>query len=294
MISQALKKIDIFAHKTDQDVLTILHKLHKLLDDYETCWETHTATIMEINDLKTVNADDLGRNSDLIIVVGGDGSMLRCVATAAKHKTPLIGINKGRLGFLTDIRPTELESRLLPVLDGHYWIGQRSLLNAEVHYPNQKIDSCNLSLNDVILYPGETPHMLEFEVYVNDIFLCSHRADGLIISTPTGSTAYNLSAGGPIVHPELEALVLLPMFSHTLTARPILIPNNQAIRLEFSKQNEINGKLSADADKIIDVTPGSNIFIKQSPDKISLLHPNDYDYYESLRSKLYWGQRLTD
>ncbi len=293
-MSKPIQRISLFAGKDGTDVIDILHSLQLLLADYQVTWEASTAQLANLSDVDTIADEHLGRDADLIIVIGGDGSILRCATAAMQHQTPMIGINKGRLGFLTDIRPNELDSRLLTVLQGDYWKAERFLLQTTIDYADGTQRDCCVALNDVILYPGETPHMMDFEVFIDDEFLCSHRADGLIIATPTGSTAYNLSAGGPIIHPSINALVMLPMFSHSLTARPIIIPSDKTIRVEFSPYNKINGKLSSNMGDIVDVLPGANIMIQQAKQKITLLHPLDYDYYESLRSKLHWGQRITD
>jgi len=229
----------------------------------------------------------------LIIVVGGDGSILRASQAAMKYQTPVIGINKGSLGFLADIRPSELETRLLKLLDGDYWAEKRFLLETSIHSLGV-IQSCGTALNDIVLSTRDGPHMIDFEIYIGNQFLCSHQADGLLLATPTGSTAYNLSAGGPIVQPNVDAIVVIPMFSHTLTTRPIVIPGNSFIQIKFSAHNTSPGKLSSDATNTVNIAPGTIIDIKKTTNELTLLHPLDYDYYESLRSKLHWGHRLTE
>lgn len=290
---KALQKIALFARKDTKSVVEILHSLKELLKRKDVVWESETAQLLGEENLPTVDYEDLGKDCDLIIVVGGDGSLLRCARAAQKHQTPLIGINKGRLGFLTDIRPNELETRLQAVLSGEYWSAERFLLNTKIKYPDGKKRDFGVALNDVILYPGDQLNMLEFQVFVDDQFLCSHRADGLIIATPTGSTAYNLSAGGPIIQPNVNAMVLLPMFSHSLTDRPIILPGDSHIRVEFSESNEVEGKLSCNTSEGLTIMPGAHILIEQASKKIRLIHPLDYDYYETLRNKLQWGNRLT-
>lgn len=290
----ALKNIAVFARKDGIETVEILSSLQTLLTPYSVVWEAETAQQAGLTNVDTVDYADLGKNRDLIIVVGGDGSILRCASTAVKHQTPMIGINKGRLGFLTDIRPNELSTRLQAVLDGEYWTAKRFLLDTSVMDIGGEKVNCGIALNDVILYPGESLRMLDFEVYVDDQFLSSQRADGLIVATPTGSTAYNLSAGGPIIQPNVDAMVMLPMFSHSLTDRPIIIPSDSQIKIMLAEQHQAIAHLSCDADDNIEIKPGATITISKANKTIELLHPLDYDYYESLRNKLHWGKRLTN
>tara|TARA_R110000868_G_scaffold8205_7_gene42774 strand:+ start:91173 stop:92045 length:873 start_codon:yes stop_codon:yes gene_type:complete len=288
-----ISKVGILARPNTDGIEETLGNLIDFLQNrqLDIVCEFNTARLIPDYSLKTSPDHELGKHVDLVIVVGGDGSMLRAAKSAMKYDTPVIGINKGRLGFLTDIRPTEIETRLAQVLDGDYWIGERFFLQSHLTHDGNQID-CGLALNDVVLSPGRTPHMLEFEIFVDDSFMCSHRADGLITATPTGSTAYALSGGGPIIQPGVDALVVLPMFSHALTSRPIVIKGDSKIRIEFSANNETSGQISCNGNEVIMVPPGSTIDIQKYDKKMKLVHPNDYDYYETLRSKLYWGHKL--
>ncbi len=277
------KKITVVAHHSTEEVKDTLNTLLEFLQTQQL--DIHCET-------HAVEYTHLGENADLVIVVGGDGSMLRAAKCAAKYNTPVLGINHGRLGFLTDIRPQEITTRLAAILAGEYWIGERFFLHAETNFNNQQ-NHCGLALNDVVLSPGRTPHMLEFEIYVDDKFLCSHRADGLIVATPTGSTAYALSGGGPIIQPDVDALVMLPMFSHTLTSRPIVVPGDSIVRIEFSADNETDSQLSCDGGDIVSMPPGGHVQIAKNSQTVQLIHPLDYNYYAALRSKLDWGKKLT-
>ncbi|MET1255909.1 NAD(+) kinase [Aliikangiella maris] len=241
--------------------------------------------------IKLVKFEELGQCCDLVIVVGGDGSLLKTARELVDSQVPLLGINRGHLGFLTDIRPTELESRIPPILEGHYTLEKRFLLKAEIYRQDEKIgESC--ALNDVVLYPGEIARMIAFELYMDNQFVYSQRSDGLIVSTPTGSTAYALSGGGPIMAPETDSMVLVPMFPHTLTSRPIAVNRQRIIDIVVSETNPHHPQLSCDGQVIISLMPGDRIRIEQYPIKIQLVHPLDYDYFEVLRSKLNWGQKL--
>ncbi len=234
---------------------------------------------------------ELGTRCELVIVVGGDGSMLKTARELVDSQVPLLGINRGHLGFLTDIRPTEIDSRVPPILEGEYNLENRFLLNAEVYRKEQLIGS-SCAVNDVVLYPGEIARMISFELYMDRQFVYSQRSDGLIVSTPTGSTAYALSAGGPIVAPETNSVVLVPMCPHTLTSRPITVSRQRTIDIVISESNPHNPQLSCDGQEIISLIPGDRIQVKQYPIEMRLVHPLDYDYFEVLRSKLNWGQKL--
>ncbi|WP_246722935.1 NAD(+) kinase [Aliikangiella sp. G2MR2-5] len=234
---------------------------------------------------------ELGERCDLVIVVGGDGSMLKTARELVDSRVPLLGINRGHLGFLTDIRPTEIDTRVPPILKGNYTLENRFLLNAEV-YRKDKLIGQSCAVNDVVLYPGEIARMIAFELYMDKQFVYSQRSDGLIVSTPTGSTAYALSAGGPIVAPETDSVVLVPMCPHTLSSRPICVDRKRRIDIVVSDTNPHNPQLSCDGQEIISLAPGDRIEINQYPIEIQLVHPLDYDYFEVLRSKLSWGQKL--
>ncbi len=232
-----------------------------------------------------------GENCDLVIVVGGDGSMLKTARELVDSHVPLLGINRGHLGFLTDIRPTETHTRVPPILAGEYTLENRFLLHAEVFREDKPIGSSN-AVNDIVLYPGEIARMIQFELYMDQQFVYSQRSDGLIVSTPTGSTAYSLSGGGPILAPQTDTIVLVPMCPHTLTSRPIAVNKEKVIDIVISESNPHNPKLSCDGQVIISLQPGDRIRIKQYPIEMHLVHPLDYDYFEVLRTKLGWGQKL--
>jgi len=247
--------------------------------------------MVDVKNVQVVPFKQLGELCDLVIVVGGDGSMLKTARDLIDSRVPLLGINRGHLGFLTDIRPTELETRIPPILEGEYTLEDRFLLHAEVFRDQQLIGS-SCAVNDVVLYPGQIARMISFELYMDQQFVYSQRSDGLIISTPTGSTAYALSGGGPIMAPETDSLVLVPMCPHTLTSRPITVNRKRVINLVISEANTHMPQLSCDGQEIISLIPGDRIQIKQYPIEMQLVHPLDYDYFEVLRSKLSWGQKL--
>ena len=234
--------------------------------------------------------EQLTKRCDLIVVVGGDGSMLNAGRLLAETQVPVLGINRGGLGFLTDIEPSKLEQKVDQVLNQQYKRAERFLLNCSVYHDQQKTDESS-ALNDVVLFPGEISRMIEFEVYVDKKFLYNQRSDGLIVSTPTGSTAYSLSAGGPILHPKLDALVLVPICPHTLSSRPIVINGSSKVDIIVSKLNQDSLQVSCDGQVQIPVNPGAVISIEKAKNSLQLLHPVDYDYYHILRTKLGWSSK---
>ncbi|UUM29963.1 NAD(+) kinase [Vibrio japonicus] len=234
---------------------------------------------------------ELGKTADLAIVVGGDGNMLGAARVLSRFDISVIGVNRGNLGFLTDLKPDDFESTLRAVLNGEFIEEKRFLLEAEVHRHGQ-VKSHNAALNEAVLHPGQVAHMIEFEVYIDDSFAFSLRADGLIVSTPTGSTAYSLSGGGPILSPSLNALSLVPMYPHTLSSRPLVVDSKRRIRLVISPDNRGTQEISCDGQVSLPVSPGDEIHIYQSPNTLKLIHPKDYSYYHVLRNKLGWSSRL--
>lgn len=233
----------------------------------------------------------LGKIADLAIVVGGDGNMLGAARVLSRFDICVIGVNRGNLGFLTDLNPEDFHSTLKAVLEGEYIEEERFLLETEIHRHKQ-IKSHNSALNEAVLHPGQVARMIEFEVYIDDSFAFSQRSDGLIIATPTGSTAYSLSGGGPILSPSLNAISLVPMFPHTLSSRPLVVDSKRRIKLIVSPDNRGTQEVSCDGQVSLPVSPGDEIHIYQSPNMLKLIHPKDYSYYNVLRSKLGWSSKL--
>ncbi|MDC0610474.1 NAD(+) kinase [Vibrio sp.] len=234
---------------------------------------------------------DVGGKADLAIVVGGDGNMLGAARVLSRFDIKVIGVNRGNLGFLTDLNPEDFKEALSKVLAGNYIEEQRFLLEAEVHRHGQ-IKSHNAALNEAVLHPGQIAHMIEFEVYIDNTFSFSQRSDGLIVSTPTGSTAYSLSGGGPILSPSLNAISLVPMFPHTLSCRPLVVDSNKHIKLIIPPHNRGMQEVSCDGQVSLPVSPGDEVHIYRSPNTLHLIHPEHYSYYHVLREKLGWANKL--
>lgn len=233
----------------------------------------------------------IGELCDLAIVVGGDGYMLGAARVLARFDIAVIGVNRGNLGFLTDLDPDNFKQPLEQVLTGHYQTENRFLLEAQVH-SHGHMKSSNTAVNEAVLHPDKIAHMIEFEVYVDDNFMLNQRADGLIISTPTGSTAYSLSGGGPILTPNLDAISLLPMFPHTLNSRPIVIDANSCVHLKIAESNNTEMQISCDSHVNLSVLPGDEVIIKKTQHQLKLVHPKDYNYFHVLQNKLGWGNKL--
>jgi len=253
--------------------------------------EDETSNMLARSNIKTCSSDKLGCECDLVIVVGGDGSLLGAARALARHNVPLLGINRGRLGFLADITPEDLEPKVAEVLAGKYATESRFLLDMVVYRNGVPVGHGD-ALNDVVLHPGEFIRMIEFETYIDGQFVHSQRSDGIIISTPTGSTAYALSGGGPIMHPKLDAIVLVPMNPHTLSSRPIVVDGNSEIRIVLGTDNTTSPRVTCDGQIHVPVQAGDEIHVHKKPHKLKLIHPLSHNFYESCRSKLGWGSHL--
>lgn len=276
-------------HKGANQTLKRLH-YWLTLQGYQVLIEERIADVIGKNSTG-VDLVQIGEQCDLVIVVGGDGNMLGAARVLARYDVGVIGVNRGNLGFLTDLSPDSFEDPLAKVLDGEFETEHRFLLKTEV-YRHGELKSCNTAVNEAVLHPGKVAHMIEFEVYIDDLFMYSQRADGMIVSTPTGSTAYSLSAGGSILTPNLQAMILVPMFPHTLSCRPIVVDANSTIKLVVAPHNSESLEVSCDGHVTLAVLPGDEIIIKRSCDRLHLIHPKGYNYFHVLRNKLGWGSKL--
>lgn len=249
------------------------------------------AAILSSNGLQVSSRKQIGEVCDLVVVVGGDGSMLSAARDLCKYDVAVLGINRGRLGFLTDVSPLEIESRLTEILEGKYETEDRFLLDAVVKREGEPVGK-GTAFNDVVVSSGEVARMIEFETYIEGSFVYSQRSDGLILSTPTGSTAYSLSGGGPIMHPKLDVMLLTPMFPHSLSSRPIVVDGNCEIKIVIGQDNYINPVVTCDGYMKLAAQPGDKIYIHKRPHKIRMIHPLGHNFYTVCRDKLGWGNRL--
>ncbi|MFA0792123.1 NAD(+) kinase [Microbulbifer echini] len=249
--------------------------------------EEDTANTVQSHGASVSSRDKLGELCDLVIVVGGDGSLLAAARALAKFSVPLLGINRGRLGFLTDITPDEIEKKVGEVLAGKYMAESRFLLDMSVTRRGNPIGK-GAALNDVVIHPGEFIRMIEFDLYIDGQFVYTQRSDGLIVSTPTGSTAYALSGGGPIMHPKLDAIVLVPLNPHTLSSRPIVVEGSSELKIIVGEHNIAKPYVTCDGHDQVITEPGDIVRIHKKPHRLTLIHPIDHNFYETCRSKLGW------
>ena len=227
--------------------------------------------------------------ADLIVAVGGDGTMLHAARIAAAVSAPLLGVNRGRLGFLADIGPSEMRQSLDDVLAGRFTRESRAMLKAMIEIDGRLAHEA-LALNDVVAQKWETGRMLDFETWIDGQYVNTHGGDGLIVATATGSTAYALSCGGPILHPSLDALVVVPVCPHTLSDRPIVVGGASNIEIRLVNRPGIKAQVTCDGIMLGDLNLSDRLVIGPAPQRVDLLHPPGHDYYRILRSKLHWGR----
>ena len=287
------KHIAIVANTHISQVQSSVEQLAELLAsrDINVLLEEKTAQLLSGLELPVVSEQDLQSGVDLVIVVGGDGSMLAAARNLVEYGVPLMGVNRGRLGFLNDILPDDIDRDVSRVLAGDYVESSRFLLEVEIRRGERMIGQGS-ALNDVVLHPGKSVRMMEFELSIDGKFVYSQRSDGLIVSTPTGSTAYALSGGGPILHPNLDAIGLVPMNPHTLTSRPIVVSGNSAIQILVGARNKLHPFVTCDGQEYIKTEPGDMIHIRKMDKLLKLIHPPEHNFYQTCRSKLGWGSRL--
>lgn len=247
--------------------------------------EADTAQNTGLTGYDALSHDELGRACDLAVVVGGDGTMLGFAREMARHGLPLVGINQGRLGFITDIPTERWRESLAPVLAGDYEVESRAMLEGAVLRDGESIFS-GLALNDVVVSRGATAGMVELKIEVGEQFVANMRADGLIVASPTGSTAYALSAGGPLLHPSIAGWLLVPIAPHTLSNRPIVLPDSAEVRMEIVAGRDAS--VNFDMQSLASLLHGDTITVRRSQHQVRFLHPKGWSYYATLRRKLRW------
>jgi NAD+ kinase len=240
-----------------------------------------------------VTESALASQADLVIAIGGDGTLLQAAGLVARHDVPLLGINRGRLGFLTDVMPQDVMTYLDAALNGELERDMRPLLFARLQRPGQAVVEC-LALNDVVVQRMGTGRLLDFETSVNGRYVNTHSGDGMIIASATGSTAYALSCGGPIVEPNLDVMVLSPICPHTLSDRPIVVSARTTIEIQLLERGDTRARFVCDGQVRGEMTCADRLQIAPAKERITLLHPPGYDYFSLLRSKLHWGRRSVE
>jgi NAD+ kinase len=234
-----------------------------------------------------------GKRADLVIAIGGDGTMLYAARLVATSDVPLLGINRGRLGFLTDVSPDDMLERLDEVLAGRFSEDRRTLLEARLQ-PKGGAEAVLTALNDVVVQKWETGRMLDFETWIDGRYVNTHGSDGLIVASATGSTAYALSCGGPIIQPDLGVFVMVPICPHTLSDRPLVVPSGAQVEVRLLERADTRAQVMCDGGVLGELRPTDRLLVGASKRHITLLHPPGYDYYRLLRSKLHWGRGSYD
>jgi NAD+ kinase len=289
-MNQSFKSVAIIGKYMNQSALQLMQmdlaELARHLSDKKIqVWiEENTAQHAKINGYKTASLKNIGGEVDLVIVMGGDGTMLSVARSLIDFDVPLVGINRGRFGFLTDLRVEDMLVQLDRILAGEFTKEPRVMLAAKVVRDGQ-IFHANYALNDVVI--KSALRLIELEVTIDEKFVHKQRADGLIISTPTGTTAYALSAGGPILHPNLHAISLVPICPHTLSNRPIAVHSDSQIEVTLMQFDD--AQLSFDGQFQVELEVGDKVVVNRAEQTIALLHPSDYCYFDMLRNKLNWG-----
>lgn len=289
------KTVALVGRYQDSGLDTPLKHLGAVLKNYgcNVLIEAETASNTGVSNFKQASFSEIGKQADLTVIMGGDGTMIGAARELATSNVPMIGINHGRLGFITDIPLDNADDSLASILNGAYVEDERYFLEGRVMRKDQLMYS-GLALNDVIINRAGRGGMIELRVECNGKFMHSQRADGLIIATPTGSTAYALSAGGPILHPELEALVLVPVAPQTLSNRPIALPTNSILNITITALGRVESGASVhfDMQALSNCQEGDRVDVRKSPYKVRFLHPQGYSYFSTLRSKLDWNRML--
>ncbi|MEM6640385.1 MAG: NAD(+) kinase [Pseudomonadota bacterium] len=292
--SPAYKQVGLIARSWDPLVGETSDRLHAFFASHGV--DVHVDTdgpIATLHGARSVSRHDMGSACDLLVSIGGDGTMLDAARLAATHDLPLVGINRGRLGFLADIRPEDMARQLVDILEGRSIREQRLMLAAQVVRADGGRDE-TVSFNDIVVQKVDAGRMLDVTVYMDGTYMNRHRGDGVIVTTPTGSTAYALSGGGPIMAPGLNALAIVPICPHTLSDRPVVVPADSKLTLTVHEPADGHAQVMADGQRLADLNEGDRLIVERAAQRVTLLHPMDYDYFRILRSKLAWGRGEPD
>jgi NAD+ kinase len=286
MLETSFKTIGIVVRQQSSGHKDEIRKIFDALMTYGELLIHYLDEDITLQDYPSANIEQIGEEADLVVSVGGDGTLLTTTRLLVDYQIPLVGINLGRLGFLADVTMLELKQHLDEIFSGNYSIEKRFLLQGEIEL-HEGLTSSHIGLNDIILHSHESVSMIEFEVFSDGKLINRQRADGLIVSTPTGSTAYSLSGGGPIMHPSLQAISLVPICPHTLSYRPIVLPADRQIDIQLS--HDMAAQVSFDGVTRSIINSQDKIHIQRYHKEITLLHPAGYNYFHILRAKLNWS-----
>tara|TARA_B100001250_G_scaffold363465_1_gene342813 strand:- start:777 stop:1640 length:864 start_codon:yes stop_codon:yes gene_type:complete len=285
-VKKNFRNAAIYTSLNFKKVQKIASQIYEVLDNLDVSVHL-TESLESLSKKKSLSDKSIVKKSDLLISIGGDGSLLSSARRYGFSGLPLLGINLGNLGFLTDILPEDLTSSLIEVIKGKYLKDKRFFLEASVNNSPKS----DIALNEIVIHSGSIAQLMEYEVFVDETFVYRQRADGLIVNTPTGSTAYSLSGGGPIVHPEVKAITLMPMFPHSLSASPLLVKEESNITIKIISGNK--SMLSLDSHNSIPLKRGDIIGVSKSKKPLILIHPNDHNFFSACRNKLGWSERLS-
>ena len=281
--------ISLSTSSEDKRVLPIATQVHEILTNagIKVSYDKNLSKLENLTKTKFKSSNHIIKNSELLIAIGGDGTMLNCSRRYGSKGIPILGINLGNVGFLTDIAPKEITSRLLEVIKGDFIKDKRFFLEASLQKKNESF----IALNEIVIHSGAIAQLIEFDLHIDNRFVYRQKADGLIVNSPSGSTAYSLSGGGPIVHPNLDVITLLPMFPHRLNTSPLVVSGGSKITIKMiEKKNK--SVLSMDSHNSLKLRQGDVITISKGKSSLILIHPRGHDFYESCRNKLGWSSSL--
>ena len=279
-------KIALSSTSQDEKVISIARQIFEILSnvEVETLYDDNLSVLEELTGLKSLSTKAIVEKADLLIAIGGDGTMLNCSKKYGSKGIPVLGINLGKLGFLTDIAPEEITTKLIEVIKGNFVEDKRFFLEASMQNQNENL----IALNEIVIHSGAIAQLIEFNLFINDHFVYRQKADGLIINSPTGSTAYSLSGGGPIVHPGVDAITLLLMFPQSLSTSSQLVRADSSIRIELTNP-QLSAQVSFDSHDSLTVKGIQEINISKSTSVLNLIHPLDHDFFGGCRNKLGWS-----
>ena len=281
--------ISLSTSSEDKRVLPIATQVHEILTNagIKVSYDKNLSKLENLTKTKFKSSNHIIKNSELLIAIGGDGTMLNCSRRYGSKGIPILGINLGNVGFLTDIAPKEITSRLLEVIKGDFIKDKRFFLEASLQKKNESF----IALNEIVIHSGAIAQLIEFDLHIDNRFVYRQKADGLIVNSPSGSTAYSLSGGGPIVHPNLDVITLLPMFPHRLNTSPLVVSGGSKITIKMiEKKNK--SVLSMDSHNSLKLRQGDVITISKGKSSLILIHPRGHDFYEACRNKLGWSSSL--
>jgi len=290
-MTNRFKRIGLWGRFSEDSLAEPARQLTKHLNErgIEVCASDSADDLAGAGSIRFLPERELGAAVDLLVAIGGDGNLLRATRCVAGRSVPLIGINRGRLGFLTDVKPDQMLAALDAVLDGDYLAEERLMLSAKISGPGGNSESLN-ALNDIVLQKAASGRILDFVTTVDGHYVNTHGGDGLIVATPTGSTAYALSCGGPIIRPDVAALAMVPICPHTLSDRPLVIQSSSKIVVKLPEGRDGGAEVTCDGEDLGSLDSSQSLEICTAKETVTLLHPKDYNYYELLRSKLNWGR----